>query len=57
MDTPDRSSSSVVRVVLDVWDVCGDDLGVVPPDVVLALRDAVSRSSVDAFLVYLESER
>ena len=49
MDTPDRSSSSVVRVVQDVRGVYGDELGVAPPDVVLALRDAVSRSSVDAF--------
>ena len=48
-DTPDRSSSSVCRVVQDAWDVYWDELGVVPPDVVLALRDAVSRSSVDDF--------
>ena len=49
MDTPDRSSSSSTRVVQDVWDVFGDVLGAVPDDVVLALRDAVSRSSVDDF--------
>ena len=49
MDTPDRSSSSVVRVVHNVWDVYRDELGVIPADVVLALRDAVSRSSVDVF--------
>ena len=42
IDTPDRSSSSVARVVQDVWDVHGDELAVVPPDVVLALGDAVS---------------
>ena len=47
MDTPDRSSSSSSRIVQDVWDVYRDVLGVVPDDVVLALRDAVSRSSVD----------
>ena len=47
MDTPDRSSSSSSRVVQDVWDVYRDVLGVVPEEIVLALRDAVSRSSVD----------
>ena len=45
----DRSSSSFTRVVQDVWDVYREELGVVPEDVVLALRDAVSRSSVDDF--------
>ena len=49
LDTPDRSSSSAARVVQDVWDVCRDELGVVPEEVVLALRNAVSRSSVDDF--------
>ena len=49
MDTPDRSSSSSSRIVQDVWDVYRDVLGVVPDDVVLALRDAVSRSSVNDF--------
>ena len=33
----------------DVWDVERDELGVVPEEVVLALRNAVSRSSVDDF--------
>ena len=47
IDTPDRSSSSVARVVQDVWDVYKDELGVVPRDVVLALGDSVSRSCVD----------
>ena len=42
-----RSSSSSSRVVQDVWDVYRDELEVVPDDVVLALRDAASRSSVD----------
>ena len=37
IDTPDWSSSS------------GEELAAVPPDVVLALRDAVSRSCVDDF--------
>ena len=50
LDTPDRSSSSAARVVQDVWDVYRDELVVVPQEVVLALWDAVSRSSVDDFL-------
>ena len=49
LDTPDRSSSSSTRMVQDVWDVYREELGVVPDDVVLALRDAVSRSAVDGF--------
>ena len=49
LDTLDRSSSSSTRVVQDVWDVERDELGVVPDEVVLALRDAASRSSVDDF--------
>ena len=49
LDIPDRSSSSSSRLTQDVWDVYRDELGVVPNDVVLALRDAVSRSAVDDF--------
>ena len=49
LDTPDRSSSSSSRIVQDVWDVYRDVLGVVPEEVVLALRDAASRSAVDDF--------
>ena len=49
LDTPDRSSSSSSRIVQDVWDIYRDVLGVVPDQVVLALRDAVSRSAVDDF--------
>ena len=49
LDTPDRSSSSSTRIVQDVWDVYRNELGVVPNDVVLALRDAVTRSAVDDF--------
>ena len=49
LDTPDRSSSSSSRIVQDVWDVYRDVLGVVPEEVVRALRDAASRSSVDDF--------
>ena len=54
LDTPDRSSSSSTRVVQDAWDIYRDVLGVVPEEVVLALRVAVSRSSIDDFLVHLE---
>ena len=49
LDTPDGSSSSSTRVVQDVWDVYRDELGVVPEEFVLALRNAVSMSSVDDF--------
>ena len=49
LDTPDRSSTSSTRVVQDVWDFHRVELGVVPEDVVIALMDAVSRSSVDDF--------
>ena len=55
LDTLDRSSSSSSRAVQDVWDVYREVLGVVPDDVVLALRDAASRSAVDDFwFIYLE---
>ena len=49
LDTPDKSSSSATRVVQYVWDVYRDELVVVPEEVVLAFRDAVSRSSVDDY--------
>ena len=49
LDTPDRSSSSSTRIVQDVWDTQRDVLGAVPEEVVVALRVAVSRSSVDDF--------
>ena len=49
LDTPDRSSLSSTRVVQDLWDVSSDELGVVPEEVDMALRDAASRSSVDDF--------
>ena len=42
-------SSSSSRIVQDVWDVYRDVLGVVPDEVVGALRDAASRSAVDDF--------
>ena len=43
LDTPDRSSSSSSSVVQDVWDVYRGVLGVVPEQVIHALRDAASR--------------
>ena len=49
LGTPDRFSSSSTRVVQDVWDVYRKELETVPDEVVLALRDAASRSSVDDF--------
>ena len=36
-------------MVQGVWDVYREELRVIPEDVVLALRDAVSRSAVDDF--------
>ena len=49
LDTPDRPFSSSSRIVQDVWDVGKDVLGVVPDDVVLAFKDAVSRFAVNDF--------
>ena len=51
IDSPERSSSSVSRAVQDAWGFYREELGVVPPDVVLALRYAVSRSCVDVFFL------
>ena len=45
----DRSSSSSTSSVQDVWDIFRDVLGTVLEEVVLALRGAVSGSSVDDF--------
>ena len=56
LDNHDRSSSSSSRLVQDVWDVYREELGVVPNDVVLALRDAVSRSAVDDFRSFWSSK-
>ena len=55
MNTPYRSSSLSSRAVQDVWDIYRDVLGVVSEDVVVALRDAVSRSSVDDFWSFWSS--
>ena len=52
LDTLDRSSSSATRVVQDLWDVYRDELGVVPGEVVLAHRNAASRSSVEDFWTF-----
>ena len=52
LDTLDRSSSSATRAVQDVWDVYRDELGQVPGDVVLALRDAISRSADDFWAIW-----
>ena len=49
LDTPDRSSSSSTRVFRMSGIFYREELGVVPDDVVFALRDAVSRSAVDDF--------
>ena len=54
LDIHDRSSSSSSRSVQGVWDVYREELGVVPDDVVLALRDAASRFAVDDFWSFLE---
>ena len=55
IDTLDRSASSVSRAVQDAWDVYREDLGVVPLEVVDALRDAVSRSSDDFWSIWSTS--
>ena len=55
LDTPVWSSSSSTRVVQDVWGIFWDVLGAVPEEVVLALRDAVSRSSVDDLSIWSRS--
>ena len=49
LDISDRSSSSSSCLVQDVCGVYRDVLGVVPDEVVRALRDAASRSAVDDF--------
>ena len=56
IDTPDSATSSLFRAVQDAWDVKREELGVVPPDMVLALRDAFDMSDVDDFLDCLEQE-
>ena len=35
MGTPDRSVSSATKVIQDIWDVFWEELGAVPPDLVL----------------------
>ena len=47
--SPERSSGSVTRSVQDPWHVYWEELAVVLPDTVDALRGAHDRSSVDEF--------
>ena len=45
IDTPDRSSSfssSSIRTVQDAWDIYREELGEVPPDLVLTLGVSIS---------------
>ena len=49
VDTPDWSFSSSSKVVQDVWDICKEELGTVPPDLILALRSPSYANSVDQF--------
>ena len=49
IDTPDRSSSSTTGIVQDAWDIYGEELEVVPHELVHRLRVAYDRSSVDDF--------
>ena len=39
VDIPDRSASSSSKVQ-DIWDICNEELGVVPPDLIFALGAA-----------------
>ena len=50
VDTPDgSSSSSSSKVVQGVWDILGEGLAVVPPDLIAQLRAAYDGCSVDDF--------
>ena len=51
IDTRDRSSSSSTRAVQDAWDIFWEELGVVPPDLILTLRNEYGRSDVDGFWI------
>ena len=51
IDTPGRSSSSSTRAVQEAWDLFREELGVVPPDLVLTLGSQYSRSDVDGFWI------
>ena len=49
VDTLDRAASSASKVVQDIWDIYREELRTVPPDLVLALRLAFEKKSVDEF--------
>ena len=46
---PDSSASSSSKVVQEIWDSLNEELGVVPPGLILALRAAFEANSVDDF--------
>ena len=46
IDTPNRSSFSASRTAQDAWDIYREELGLLPPDLVLPLRDEYDRSDV-----------
>ena len=46
IDTPNRSSFSASRAAQDAWDIYREELGLLPPDLVLPLRDEYDRSDV-----------
>ena len=54
LDAQDGSATWAALVVQDIWEVCREELDHVPPDLVLAIRAACGRSSVDVFLECLE---
>ena len=49
VDTPGTSAFSASKVVQDIWDIYREELGTVPPDLVLALRSAFDSNCVDEF--------
>ena len=51
IDTPDRSSSSSSRAVQDAWDIYREELGVLPHDLILTLRNEYGGSDVDGFWI------
>ena len=44
VDTPDKSASSASKAVQDICDIYGEELGAVPPDLILALRSAFDKN-------------
>ena len=49
LDTPCRSATSASKVVQDNWDIYREELEVVLPDLILALRSAFDKKCVDEF--------